>query len=196
MSTSIPSGALLVLTQHFSDVVQSAGSNFPTIQVEGKTAQQDESLHCDAYTDGSFEIHDKWFGHALDVAVKPTTDGMTFRSVGGDLPVDLVAKRDGYNFDLRGSIDKCPIEYHFVVHAGLNEHGHIGDVAFNYNRWAAPHAVQLKGALGDKPIMELIVNDDKPHPESCYIQHWNGACGDVEVDETVTHTASLVPAKK
>lgn len=207
MPSAIPNGAMLLFTQHCVDVVKSR-SSFPTIRVEGKTADQDDNLMFTAHTDGTVEVTDlglqsidgrgessvsRWFGRALRVRVDAKDNTWHFKSVGGDIDVDLQLAEKGYDVDVQGTMDGRPIEYHRVVHAGVKEQGHIGDVAFHDNRWAQPHGALIEGALGNQAILEKLEDDPKPHPHILYNQFWKGQCGDVAVDEEVTHLAERTP---
>lgn len=201
MSSTIPNGAMLVFTQHCVDLALSRTSYYPTIHVEGKTANQDEHLIFDARTDGTTEITDSWCGRPLNVHVDAKDNNWHFKSVAGKngVDVDLQLVKKGDDVDVQGTIDQRSIEYHRVVgnaktHTfGINEHGHIGDVPFNDNRWAQPGAVQIKGTLGDKTILQEIEFDKKPHPYIFRKEYWTGQCGDTGVDETVTRFAELTP---
>lgn len=174
MST-IPNGAVLALTQHLAEIFQSPAG----IDVEGRIDGQVDRFVCSPQADGSLSLGDRFYGRPLAVTARPIAQGMSFKSSGGEVEVDVTATRNGPGYDLLGSIDSRRVEVHCVVHAGIHESGTIADLQFGLNRWAEPDGVTLKGSLGDKPIVEHIHRTDAG-------AHWTGTCGGVVLDENVT----------
>lgn len=187
-TTAIPNGAVLALTQHLADIFQSHDRG-TSIEVEGKVGGEDDDFVATPHSDGTIDVKDKWFGRNLDLSVAAQDDTVSFKSVGGDLSVDVTARNNGRGYDLVGMIDNRKVEYHRVVHAGVHESGFIGDIAFGLNRWVDPHGVVLKGSMGKSPILEQIRFATSPSP-NVKVEKWSGPCGDVGVDETVTYTVT------